>query len=81
MNKIIFFAQIRETIGVSQIELDVNMLSVEALITQLSHRGDNWSLALSEHTILCAVNQSLVDHHYIIQSGDEIAFFPPVTGG
>lgn len=81
MNKIIFFAQIRETIGVSQLELDVNMLSVEALITQLSHRGDNWSLALSERTVLCAVNQSLVDHHYIIQSGDEIAFFPPVTGG
>lgn len=81
MNKIIFFAQIRELIGIESMMLDADQLSVHCLIEKLSQKGDKWSLALKENTVLCAVNQTLVDIEYIIQSGDEIAFFPPVTGG
>lgn len=81
MNKIIFFAQIRELIGVESIMFDAKLLSVSHLLDQLSLRGDKWLLALKEATVLCAVNQVLVDNQYIIQIGDEIAFFPPVTGG
>lgn len=81
MNKIIFFAQIRELIGVESIMFDAKQLSVSHLLDQLSQRGDKWLLALKEATVLCAVNQVLVDSQYIIQVGDEIAFFPPVTGG
>lgn len=81
MNKIIFFAQIRELIGVESIMFDAKLLSVSHLLDQLSLRGDKWLLALKEATVLCAVNQVLVDSQYIIQVGDEIAFFPPVTGG
>lgn len=81
MNKIIFFAQIRELIGIESMILDADQLSVNCLIEKLSQKGDKWSLALKENTVLCAVNQTLVDIEYIIQSGDEIAFFPPVTGG
>ncbi|OCG23856.1 molybdopterin synthase sulfur carrier subunit [Gilliamella sp. wkB108] len=81
MNKIIFFAQIRELIGVESIMFDAKTLSVSHLLDQLSQRGDKWLLALKEATVLCAVNQVLVDSQYIIQIGDEIAFFPPVTGG
>lgn len=81
MNKIIFFAQIRELIGVESIMFDAKLLSVSHLLDQLSLRGDKWLLALKEATVLCAVNQVLVDSQYIIQIGDEIAFFPPVTGG
>lgn len=81
MNKIIFFAQIRELIGVESIMFDAKTLSVSHLLDQLSQRGDKWLLALKEATVLCAVNQVLVDSQYIIQVGDEIAFFPPVTGG
>lgn len=81
MNRIIFFAQIRELIGVESIMFDAKQLSVSHLLDQLSQRGDKWLLALKEATVLCAVNQVLVDSQYIIQVGDEIAFFPPVTGG
>jgi sulfur-carrier protein len=81
MNKIIFFAQIRELIGTECIMLEANQISVSCLIEQLSKRGDQWLLAFKESSVLCAVNQTLVDFNYIVQEGDEIAFFPPVTGG
>ncbi|MDF7668041.1 molybdopterin synthase sulfur carrier subunit [Orbaceae bacterium ESL0727] len=81
MNKIIFFAQIRELIGTDTLSIDAHNLTVAMLLEQLSQRGDKWSLALKEHTVLCAINKSLVDYHYTIKTGDEIAFFPPVTGG
>ncbi|MWN05052.1 molybdopterin synthase sulfur carrier subunit [Gilliamella sp. Pas-s95] len=81
MNKIIFFAQIRELIGVEGLMLDAEQLSIFRLIEQLSARGDQWLLAFKERSVLCAVNQTLVDFDYIVQAGDEIAFFPPVTGG
>ncbi|OTQ29121.1 molybdopterin synthase sulfur carrier subunit [Gilliamella apicola] len=81
MNKIIFFAQIRELVETDSIILDANQVSILKLLEQLSKRGDRWALAFKERVILCAVNQVLVDSDYIIQAGDEIAFFPPVTGG
>ena len=81
MNKIIFFAQIRELVETDSIILDANQVSIFELLEQLSKRGDRWALAFKERVILCAVNQVLVDSDYIIQAGDEIAFFPPVTGG
>lgn len=81
MNKIIFFAQTRELVGIDNIKLNAEHWSISELIGQLSQRGDKWALALKEQTVLCAVNQTFVDVNYIIQSGDEIAFFPPVTGG
>lgn len=81
MNKIIFFAQIRELVEIDSIILDANQVSIFELLEQLSKRGDRWALAFKERVILCAVNQVLVDSDYIIQAGDEIAFFPPVTGG
>ncbi|WP_294827506.1 molybdopterin synthase sulfur carrier subunit [uncultured Gilliamella sp.] len=81
MNKIIFFAQTRELVGTDTIEVNAKQWSISELIEQLSQRGDKWALALKEKTVLCAVNQTFADVNYIIQSGDEIAFFPPVTGG
>lgn len=81
MNKIIFFAQIRELVETDSIILDANQVSILELLEQLSKRGDRWALAFKDRVILCAVNQVLVDSDYIIQAGDEIAFFPPVTGG
>lgn len=81
MIKILFFAQIRELVGVSSLTYHAEHLSVCQLLKILSEQGDKWSLALSERTVLCAVNKTLVDLDYVIQVGDEIAFFPPVTGG
>jgi len=54
---------------------------VEALRQQLAARGDRWALALEEGRLLAAVNQTLVSFDHPVVSGDEVALFPPVTGG
>ncbi|PJX34175.1 molybdopterin synthase sulfur carrier subunit, partial [Klebsiella sp. A-Nf5] len=54
---------------------------VEAVRQQLAARGDRWALALEEGKLLAAVNQTLTAFDHPVASGDEVAFFPPVTGG
>lgn len=81
MIKILFFAQTRELIGESTITLDISTITVAELISLLSQRGDKWFYALSEKRPLCAVNKQLVDESHIVSNHDEVAFFPPVTGG
>jgi molybdopterin synthase sulfur carrier subunit len=43
--------------------------------------GDHWALELNRDNVLVAVNQALAERHQNIVAGDEVAFFPPVTGG
>ncbi|WP_392562936.1 MoaD/ThiS family protein [Orbus sturtevantii] len=81
MTRILFFAQTRELVGVSSLELDIDKMSIADLINHLSLNGENWHYALKEKTPLCAVNKQLVDKYYIVENQDEVAFFPPVTGG
>lgn len=81
MIKVLFFGQTRELIGMPSIELPTQPTTVLALRNQLSTTGDNWHYALIEKSCLCAVNKVLVTEQHIIKSGDEVAFFPPVTGG
>ena len=53
----------------------------EALRAALCERGDKWALALESGKLLVAVNQTLVPLETALNDGDEVAFFPPVTGG
>lgn len=81
MIKILFFAQVRELVGTDSLTLDTDATTVEQLRQQLAAQGDRWALALEEGKLLTAVNQTLVSHDHPIAQGDEVAFFPPVTGG
>ena len=81
MLKIIFFAQVRELVGTEQLTLDAEYSTVEDLRKALALRGDKWALALESGKLLTAVNQSLVSGAHYLNDGDEVAFFPPVTGG
>lgn len=81
MITILFFAQVRELVGTDRLVLDTVPATVEALRQQLTTRGERWALALEEGKLLAAVNQTLVDVSHPLQDGDEVAFFPPVTGG
>ncbi|MDA3978763.1 molybdopterin synthase sulfur carrier subunit [Gallibacterium sp. AGMB14963] len=81
MLKVVFFAQTRELIGEAELSLPAEYTDVEALRQELSKRGERWELALNSGRILAAVNQNLVPLNTPIKSGDEVAFFPPVTGG
>ncbi|WP_430896229.1 molybdopterin synthase sulfur carrier subunit [Klebsiella sp. Gene22] len=81
MIKVLFFAQVRELVGTDSLTLDASELAtVEAVRQQLAARGDRW-LALEEGKLLAAVNQTLTSFEHPVASGDEVAFFPPVTGG
>ncbi|KGQ57341.1 Sulfur carrier protein moaD [Gallibacterium anatis] len=81
MIKVVFFAQTRELIGKSAIEVEAKYADAEALRQALSEKGERWALALNSGRILVAVNQSIVPLSTPLQAGDEVAFFPPVTGG
>ena len=81
MIKVLFFAQVRELVGCESLTLESEFQSVEALRQQLAAQGDRWALALEEGRLLAAVNQTLVSFDHPVVSGDEVALFPPVTGG
>ncbi|MEF1310118.1 molybdopterin synthase sulfur carrier subunit [Vibrio mytili] len=85
MIKVIFFAQTRELVGVDSVELDGHFETVEAIRAHLVKMGEGdsgkWDLALEPGKLLVAVNQSIVPLDTQVKVGDEVAFFPPVTGG
>ncbi|MCJ2377220.1 molybdopterin synthase sulfur carrier subunit [Vibrio sp. ZSDZ34] len=81
MIKVLFFAQTRELIGQDSIELDEDFASVDAIREHLAKREGKWALALESGKLLAAVNQAIVPLDSAVNHGDEVAFFPPVTGG
>ncbi|GAA0537470.1 MULTISPECIES: MoaD/ThiS family protein [Rheinheimera] len=83
MIKILFFAALRERLDCEQylLSCDDKILQVADILQQLQSRCHNWQLELSRNDLLCAVNQQLVPLTASVQDGDELAFFPPVTGG
>ena len=81
MLRILFFAQTRELIGLDAIEVNENFATAEALRQHLAAKGDKWALALQSYKLLVAINQTLMPLESAVKNGDEIAFFPPVTGG
>ncbi len=85
MIKVLFFAQTRELVGVDGLEIEAQFETVEALRAHLvdigAEKSGKWDLALQPGKLLAAVNQSIVPLDTKVVSGDEVAFFPPVTGG
>ena len=81
MIKVLFFALVRELVGCDELSLPCDYASADVLRAALSERGDKWALALESGKLLVAVNQTLVPLDTPLHDGDEVAFFPPVTGG
>lgn len=82
--KLRFFASVREKLALSEERVIVpdHILSVADLRAWLILRGENWSEALAEERALrIAVNQEVASIDTLLRDGDEVAFFPPVTGG
>lgn len=79
-----FFASVRELVGMGQevLELPQSSMSVAELRAVLVARGGNWADALGEGRLLrMAHNQLMCKEDTPVLDGDEVAFFPPVTGG
>jgi sulfur-carrier protein len=83
MVRLRYFASLREALGTGdeQLELPVDISTVAQLTSWLMKRGPHWHDALNNTRLLTARNQSVVSVDAIVQDGDEIAWFPPVTGG
>jgi sulfur-carrier protein len=82
--RVLFFAGLREQLGTSaeELELPAGVSTVAGLRAHLLKRGDPWRSALAETRLVrTAVNQDMVSQGATIKGGDEVAFFPPVTGG
>jgi molybdopterin synthase sulfur carrier subunit len=82
--RLLYFAALREQLGVSNeaIELPSGVATVAALREHLMRRGEAWSTALATTKALrVAVNQDMAQPSTPVKAGDEVAFFPPVTGG
>lgn len=82
--KVLYFAALRERLGTAgeEVELPAGVTTVAALRSHLRSRGGAWELALADGKLLrMAVNQDMAQPAAPIRAGDEVAFFPPVTGG
>ncbi len=70
-----YFASLKESLGRSEDHLaDASGLSVDEVWQAFN------TMPLADN-ILTAVNMDYVERDYIVENGDEVAFFPPVTGG
>ena len=83
MIHVLYFAHFRETLKVDKELLDFKENeTITDLINRLKTRGDEWlSVFDAPIPVLCACNQEMTTMGTLIKDGDEIAFFPPVTGG
>ena len=78
-----FFASIREFTGVAEDRLPISdQCTVADVRATLAARGEIWERCLGPAAVVrAAVNQEIVPDDHAVAVGDEVAFFPPVTGG
>jgi molybdopterin synthase sulfur carrier subunit len=82
--QLVYFARVREQLGldVEELQCPAELCRVDQLFDYLvAERGERWQAVLQAPNLLVAVNQEMVSLSASIADGDEIAFFPPVTGG
>jgi molybdopterin synthase sulfur carrier subunit len=84
MVTVLYFARLREALGQGSesIELPGSVRDLESLRAMLVARGGAWEQELAPgKPVRAAVNQAMAVGDMPVRDGDEVAFFPPVTGG
>ena len=79
-----FFSLIREALDTDQLTLDLpESVNTVADVKQwlAATRGERWHETLFQPNVVQAVNQRVASPEQCVAAGDEIAFFPPMTGG
>lgn len=86
MLTVLFFGQLQERLQTKSLSIDINceglvLDSVTKLRQHLQQKGDMWQEYLIFGQALVAVNQEMAEEDVKLSDTDEVAFFPPVTGG
>ncbi|MEM1429204.1 MAG: molybdopterin converting factor subunit 1 [Pseudomonadota bacterium] len=82
MIDVLYFAWVRERVGVPKERVETNAATVADLIEELRVREDRYAQAFSDTSALrVAVDQTLTSFDASLEGAREVAFFPPMTGG
>jgi molybdopterin synthase sulfur carrier subunit len=77
-----FFARLREELATDTLELPARSNQTAGdLLAELAARGGAWAQLEGDQPVMIAVNQVMAKPSTPVRPGDEVAFFPPVTGG
>ena len=80
--RILYFASLREAVGCAREDLPAdNLGTVGDVVAALAARGGAWQALAQNRNLRSAVNQAMATATTPVADGDELAFFPPVTGG
>ncbi|MDN3017724.1 molybdopterin converting factor subunit 1 [Paenibacillus sp. BSR1-1] len=77
MNKVLFFAHLRDAVGEEYLKVDASGKTVAELKADLAAQYDLPRM----DTVMTAINEEFASNDEVIRDGDEIAFIPPVSGG
>ena len=82
MIKVLFFAQLREQLQCGELSVALQEQQTTTQLREyLIQQHPAWGVFLQNENLLVAVNQTLIKTEQQLFAGDEVAFFPPVTGG
>ena len=82
MLTVLFFARLKDQLGTAQHTLTLEQaITIGQLKEKLVSENPDWQSALMNANIISAVNHDVVDNDYLLNGNEEVAFFPPVTGG
>ena len=82
--QVLYFAWLRAKIGIGEEHLEPppEVVTVSDFLDWLSDRGESYAEALADRSVVrVAVNQEYVGFDHPLSPEDEVALFPPVTGG
>lgn len=80
--ELVYFAWVRERIGLSREQIETSAATVMDLVNELKSREERYALAFSDLAALrVALDQELSEFDASLQGVREVAFFPPMTGG
>ncbi len=82
MINVLFFGQLKESLQCDKSQLAIDKpITIAQLKELLVEKNPSWEKYLFDKQLLVAVNQSMCSSLQLVCAGDEVALFPPVTGG
>jgi molybdopterin synthase sulfur carrier subunit len=82
MIKVLFFGQLKDQLGVADIEVSIDGdITVSQLLDTMARTHPQWAQDLNSEALLVAVDQMMAKADTMVSESSEVAFFPPVTGG